>query len=408
MALPNSREQPQPLGRIVMGVKGWIDRLGEVWVEAQVVEIKRRNAPTQFLTLRDKAADISCQVTTSAIVLDSAGPVPEGSSVVARLKARVWERNTSLNFECLELHVAGEGRLLARLEQLKRKLQAEGLFDPARKRRLPLLPRRIGLVTGRDSDAERDVLTNIERRWPAADVRVEHALVQGTNAAESVMVALAKLDRDDDVDVIIIARGGGSMEDLLPFSDEGLVRAVADARTPVVSAIGHEPDTPIVDYVADVRASTPTDAAKRVVPDVAQELALVAEARQRMRAAVSSMLEAEQRRLDEIRSRPVLLDPTSAFDAHYDRLELLRHQLTSTIHTRLREEESRLAQLLTSVRAMSPKRTLERGYAVLVGDDGTTISSVDDAATGARVHAHLSDGELGLDVVDIIERSRDG
>ncbi|NLE98400.1 MAG: exodeoxyribonuclease VII large subunit [Propionibacterium sp.] len=408
MALPNSKEQPQPLGRIVMGVKGWVDRLGEVWVEAQVVEIKRRNAPMQFLTLRDRSADISCQVTSSAFVLDSAGPLPEGSSVVARLKARVWERSTALNFECLELHVVGEGRLLAQLEQLKRKLQAEGLFDPARKRPLPVLPRAIGLVTGRDSDAERDVLSNIRRRFPAARVVVEHALVQGPSAAASVMTALAKLDRDDDVDVIVLARGGGSMEDLLPFSDEGLVRAVADARTPVVSAIGHEPDTPIVDYVADVRASTPTDAAKRVVPDVAEELAHVVDARQRMAAAVSSMIMVEQRRLDELRSRPVLLDPTSAFVAHYDRLALLRHQLEATISTRLRDEQSELAQLLTSVRAMSPKKTLERGYAVLVGDDGTSIGVTGDATIGARIHAHLSDGELGLDVVDITERSRDG
>lgn len=408
MALPNSREQPQPLGRIVMGVKGWVDRLGEVWVDAQVVEIKRRNAPTQFLTLRDRSADISCQVTTSAFVLDSAGPVPEGSSVIARLKARVWERTSSLNFECLELHVAGEGRLLAQLEQLKRKLQAEGLFDPARKRPLPMLPRRIGLVTGAQSDAERDVLTNVHRRWPAARVRVEHALVQGPSAAASIMTALAKLDRDEDVDVIILARGGGSLEDLLPFSDEGLVRAVAAAGTPVITAIGHEPDTPIVDYVADLRASTPTDAAKRVVPDVAQETALVAETRERMRAAVTGFIQQEQRRLDEIRSRPVLHDPTSAFAAHYDRLALLRHQLGAAIDRELRDEQSQVAQLLAGVRAMSPKKTLERGYAVLVGDDGTSLDTVAGVRPGARVHAHLSDGELGLDVVDITERSRDG
>ncbi|SDL40529.1 exodeoxyribonuclease VII large subunit [Tessaracoccus oleiagri] len=408
MALPNSKESPQPLGRIVMGVKDWIGRLGEVWVDAQVVEIKRRNAPTQFLTLRDRMADISAQVTTTSLVLDSAGPVPEGSRVVARLKARVWERNTSLSFECLELHVAGEGRLLAQLEQLKRKLQAEGLFDPLRKKRLPMLPRVIGLVTGRDSDAERDVLTNIERRWPAAQVRVEHALVQGVNAAESVMTALAKLDGDPHVDVIIIARGGGSMEDLLPFSDEGLVRAVARATTPVVSAIGHEPDTPIVDFVADVRASTPTDAAKRVVPDVAQELGIVDDLRRRLRQAVVGRLDREQRQLDEVRSRPVLVDPTSAFDAHYERLGFLRHRLRTTIESRLRDDQADVARLLAGVRAMSPMRTLERGYAVLVADDHRTVSSVADAATGQRVHAHLSDGELTLDVADITERSRHG
>ena len=408
MALQNSREAPQPLGRIVLAVKDWVGRLGEVWVEAQIVEIKRRNAPTQFLTLRDRAADISCQVTASAFVLDSAGPIPEGSSVVARLKARIWDRNASLSFECLELQVAGEGQLLAELEKRKRKLQAEGLFDAARKRPLPLLPRRIGLITGRNSDAERDVLTNISLRWPAAQVRVEHALVQGNTATRSVMEALQVLDSDDDVDVIIIARGGGSLEDLLPFSDEGLVRAVAAARTPVVSAIGHEPDVPILDYVADMRASTPTDAARRVVPDVAQELGLVDEARSRMRGALAARLDAEQRGLQELRSRPVLQDPTSAFAAHFDRLELLRHQLRSHISARLTGETSRLGQLLASVRAMSPKKTLERGYAVLISDENTSVSSVVDTAAGSRIHAYLSDGELSLDVVDITERNRDG
>lgn len=408
MALTSTQDKPQPLGRIVMAVKDWVGRLGEVWVEAQVVEIKRRAAPTQFLTLRDKMADISCQVTTTSLVLDAVGPLPEGARVVARLQPRVWERNTSLSFECLELHVAGEGRLLAQLEQLKRKLQAEGLFDPARKRRLPRLPKRIGLITGKDSDAERDVLTNISRRWPAATVKVAHALVQGTRAAESVMTALTTLNRDPHVDVIIIARGGGSMEDLLPFSDEGLVRAVAASRAPVVSAIGHEPDTPIVDFVADVRASTPTDAAKHVVPDVAQELAIVAEARERLRAAVAAMIDREQRRLDDLRSRPVLVDPTSAFDAHYRQLELLRHQIRGAITSRLRDDEAELGRLLASVRAMSPKKTLERGYAVLVGDDHTTVASVSDTTAGAHIRALLADGELGLDVVELTERSRDG
>lgn len=408
MALRSDRAEPQPLGRIVLAVKDWVGRLGEIWVEAQIVEIKRRNAPTQFLTLRDRAADISCQVTASAFVLDSAGPIPEGASVVARLKPRVWERNASLSFECLELEVAGEGQLLAELEKRKRKLQAEGLFDASRKRALPTLPAQIGLITGRNSDAERDVLTNVALRWPAARVRVEHALVQGTSAARSVMTALRTLDEDEETDVIVIARGGGSLEDLLPFSDEGLVRAVAAASTPVVSAIGHEPDVPILDYVADVRASTPTDAAKRVVPDVAQELALVDEAKGRLRAALSARLEAEHRMVQDLRSRPVLRDPTSAFAAHFDRLALLRHELRGHIQTLIRDEQSGLGQLLAGVRAMSPKKTLERGYAVLVSDESESVSSVGDTSRGSRIHAYLSDGELSLDVVDITERSRDG
>ena len=399
MGLESSSEKPQPLGRVIMATKEWVGRLGEVWVDAQVVEIKRRNAPTQFLTFRDRVADMSVQVTVSTMVLDAAGPLPEGSRVTARVKPRVWERNTSLSLECLEIQVAGEGRLLAQLEQLKRKLQAEGLFDPARKRRLPLLPRMIGLITGRDSDAERDVVTNVGRRWPAAGIRTRHAVVQGPTSAESVMLALAALDEDPEVDVIIIARGGGSLEDLLSFSDEGLVRAVAAARTPVVTAIGHERDAPIVDLVADLRASTPTDAARRVVPDHADESASLADARARLERGVDARLLEAQRQLDQLRSRPVMVDPTSAFAAHYDRLSLLRHKLDTAVDRRLRDEESHLRSAVSSVRALSPKRTLERGYAVLVDDAHRSVSAVGDTAPGARIHAYLFDGQLDLDVV---------
>lgn len=403
MALNSSAEQPQPLGRVIGAVKDWVGRLGEVWVDAQVVEIKRRNAPTQFMTFRDRVANMSAQVTVSTMVLDAAGPIPEGSRVTARVRPRLWDRDTSLSFECLEIQVAGEGRLLAQLEQLKRKLQAEGLFDGHRKKRLPLLPHVIGLVTGRDSDAERDVVTNVARRWPAARIRTRHALVQGANSAESVMTALAHLDADPEVDVIVIARGGGSLEDLLSFSDEGLVRAVAAARTPVVSAIGHERDYPLVDFVADLRASTPTDAAKRIVPDHATEAAGLSQARQRLDRALLTTITREQSRLDAVRSRPVLVDPTSAFVAHYERLHLLRHRLEAGIDRRIRTEEADVRAAVTAIRALSPKRTLERGYAVLVDAAGhRSVSSVTDAATGDRIRAYLADGELSLDVVGTI------
>ncbi len=403
MSLTSSPEQPQPLGRVVAAVKDWVGRCGEIWVEAQVVEIKRRNAPTQFLTLRDKRADMSARVTASALVLDAAGPLPEGSEVTARVRPRVWERNASLTFECLELRVAGEGRLLARLEQLKRKLQAEGLFDPHRKRPLPLLPRVIGLVTGRDSDAERDVVTNVARRWPPAQIRTRHALVQGPNSAESIMVALTDLDADPEVDVIVLARGGGSLEDLLSFSDEGLVRAVAEARTPVVTAVGHERDMPVVDLVADVRASTPTDAAKLIVPDHAMETAAVAEARTRLNAAIERLLANESRGLADLRARPVMVDPTAAFTAHYDRLALLRHRLTVAIERRLSDETAAVSSAVGTIRALSPKRTLERGYAVLVDEEHASVSSTRDTRVGGRIHAYLTDGRLALDVVETEE-----
>ncbi len=402
MALQSSEAQPQPLGRVVMAVKDWVGRCNEIWVDAQVIEIKRRSGPTQFLTFRDRIADMSAPVTVSAMVLDAAGPLPEGSRVTARVRPRVWERNTGLSFECLELVVAGEGKLLARLEQLKRKLQAEGLFEPHRKRRPPFIPRRIGLVTGKDSDAEHDVVTTVQQRWPAL-FTVAHCLVQGQNSAESVITAIQRLDRAVEVDVIIIARGGGSLEDLLSFSDEGVVRAVANCTTPVISAIGHEQDVPLLDFVADVRASTPTDAGKRVVPDFEAEVDLMSGARSRLVDAISHRIDVAQRSLDDLRTRPVLRDPTSAFTAHDDRLALLRHRLASGIEAVLRSEESGLRTALTGVRAMSPKATLERGYAVLF-DGEATVSSVRDTAPGAHIRAHLADGQLDLSVTGIHEQ----
>ncbi|MDO5068425.1 MAG: exodeoxyribonuclease VII large subunit [Propionibacteriaceae bacterium] len=395
MAASSSPEHPEPLSWVVGAVADWVGRLGEVWVSAQIIEIKRRRHPTQFLTLRDRTADVSCSVTTTAFVLDAAGPIPEGSEVIARLKPRVWERSGSLNFECLELQVAGAGRLLAELDNRRRKLQAEGLFDPHRKLPLPFLPRRIGLITGKDSDAERDVLRNTRRRWPAR-FEIAHTLVQGPQAAAQIMAALSRLDDHPEVDVIVIARGGGSLEDLLPFSDEGLVRAVAACRTPVVSAIGHESDVPLIDFAADLRASTPTDAAARIVPELAAEEQFQDQARQRLRSAVDAFLHRAEQDLAGLRARPVLASPLAALTGHTDRLTLLRMQLRAAVHTRLAAEQSQLDAHLQVVRALSPQATLKRGYALLT--DGTTPVTAATTRVGQGLTAHLADGELDLEV----------
>jgi exodeoxyribonuclease VII large subunit len=218
------------------------------------------------------------------------------------------------------------------------------------------------------------------------------------------MTALAALDADPAVDVIVIARGGGSLEDLLPFSDEGLVRAVAGARTPVVTAIGHEADQPLVDFVADLRASTPTDAGKRIVPDHADESAGLVLARARLARAVDTLLTAEQGRLDAVRTRPVMVDPTSAFAAHDDRLAHLRHRLNAAVDRTLDTAQADVRTAVGTIRALSPKRTLERGYAVLIDPARGSVSSVADAAVGARIHAYLADGELALDVAAVTEK----
>ena len=396
----------QPLARVVQLVKGYVERCGWIWVEAQVIELRRRSGATQYLTLRDPRAEVSAQITCTAAVLDAAGPITEGSTVLARLTPRVWPKSSELKFECAELRISGEGLLLARLEQLRRKLQAEGLFDPRRKKRLPLLPRAVGLVTGAQSAAERDVLTNLRGRWPGVVVKVRHALMQGPECAADVMRQLAALDKDPDVDVIIIARGGGSLEDLLAFSDEGLVRAVVATRTPVVSAIGHEPDTPIIDLAADLRASTPTDAAKRVVPDAAQEQQHLAQALNRLRSAIVRRLDSEQAGLTLLTSRPVLRDPMAGFDSHHTVLDGHRARLGSAIDNALRREQTALTHALERVRSLSPKATLDRGYAILVDGEGASITSVTQTKPGDQLFVHLHDGRLLVEVDDLAPKQQ--
>ena len=382
-----------------------MERLGAVWVEAQLIEINRRSGTrTIFLTLRDKLAEVSVSATVSPITLDSAGPLAEGATVVARIKPTFFESSGRFVFSCDAITPIGEGRLLARLEQTKRLLQAEGLFAPALKKSLPFLPRAVGLVTGAGSAAERDVVENARRRWPAVRIITRYALVQGPQACEQIIAAVEQLDRHPEVDVIVIARGGGSVEDLLPFSDEGLIRAVAACRTPVVSAIGHESDSPILDLVADHRASTPTDAAKRIVPDVADEAAQVAQARQRMIQAVSGLVGRQQEFLNSLRSRPVLLDPAGSFARRYEQLADLRHRSDRAIGSTIERESALVGHQLARVRAMSPQATLERGYSILLDQQGTAVRSVNQVTSEDDLLAQLADGQLMIKVLELRPR----
>ena len=406
MPLESSPDNPQPLRRIAHLVRGWIDRLGPVWVEAQLIEISRRTGRTIFLTLRDRLAPVSASVMVSATTLDSAGPLAEGATVVARLKPSYHEESGRFSYYCDAITPVGEGRLLAQLEQTKRLLQAEGLFDIARKRPLPFLPRRIGLITGADSAAERDVIENARRRWPAVRLAVRHTLVQGPQAAEQIIAGLRQLDGIPDVEVIVIARGGGSLEDLLPFSDEGLIRAIAACRTPVVSAIGHESDNPILDLVADYRASTPTDAAKRIVPDAADEHARIHQARQRLSQSMLGHIARQQEILNALRSRPVLSDPTATLRMRTVEIDTLRDRSRRAIGARLDREQIAVRHHLDQLRAVSPQATLERGYAILVGSRGQPVSAVVEVERGEDLTAHLADGQLTVQVREV--RARGG
>ena len=409
MPLTTSPEQPAPVRQIANAIAGWVDRLGSVWVEGQVAQLNRRQGmATVFLTLRDAVADISLQVTCSRTVVDALDPpLVEGASVVLHARPSFYPTRGTLSLQAREIRMVGLGELLARLERRRQLLAAEGLFAPELKRRLPFLPRLVGLVTAPGSAAERDVVDNARRRWPAVAFRTAYAAMQGHRAAAEVIEAVERLDRDPAVDVIVVARGGGSVEDLLPFSDEALVRAVHRARTPVVSAIGHEPDLPLLDLVADVRASTPTDAAKRVVPDVAEEVTGVQLLRSRSRLAVRRLLDAELSGLAALRSRPVLSAPHRIVETRAAEVDQLVDRARRRLTHCLDRADDELAHRRARARALSPLETLRRGYSVVQDERGRVAASVHDVAAGAQVTIRMSDGRLHATVGGIQEEEHD-
>lgn len=400
MALETSPDAPAAVRTIANGIASWINQLGAVWVEGQLTDVSiGRGTTTVFGTLRDTDADISLRFTCNRRVFEVVDPpVTDGSRVVMYAKPNFFARRGTLALAVIEIRHVGIGELLARIERLKQLLSAEGLFASYRKKKLPFLPHTIGLICGRDSAAERDVLENAKRRWPAVAFRIEYASVQGPSAAGEVMTALRKLDADDSVEVIVIARGGGSLEDLLPFSDEGLIRAVSQAKTPVVSAIGHEPDSPLLDLVADLRASTPTDAAKRLVPDVREELDGVRLLRERGLRAITAWLDRELHALAAIRSRPSLAAPVTDLQRRSDEISALVERSRRTLTHRLDRASDDIAHRLASVRALSPKATLERGYSVLQLADGTAVREVAQVAPGDLLQARVSDGRFAVEV----------
>jgi len=409
MALETSPESPAPVRQIANAIAGWIDRLGTVWVEGQIAQISRRpGLQTVFMTLRDTVADISVPVTCSRTLFDGLNPpLIEGASVVVNGKPSYYANRGSLSLQVRDIRMVGLGELLARLERRRQLLAAEGLFATELKRRLPFLPGTIGLVTAPNSAAERDVLENARRRWPAVRFEVAYAAMQGPRSAEEVIGALQRLDRSPEVDVIVIARGGGSVEDLLPFSDEALIRAVYGATTPVVSAIGHEPDSPLLDLVADVRASTPTDAAKLVVPDVAEELRLVATGRERLRGVLSMWLQREQNLLDSLRSRPALADPTSLVSGRIDEIAQLRERSRRCVTHQLDRAEDDISHQRARARALSPLETLRRGYAVVQDQRGHVLAGVGGAVPGDRLSIRLADGRIHATTDEIEESTSD-
>lgn len=399
----NSADNPWPVRTVNTKIADWVHRLGQIWVEGQVTQISRRpGTRTSFLTLRDPAADISISVTCSPDLLArSEVPITDGAHVVMLGRPSFYTGRGTISLRVSDIRPIGVGQLLLRIERLRQLLAAEGLFDTRLKRPLPFLPRTIGLISGRASAAQRDVVSVAGARWAAVRFDVRDAPVQGPTAVPRIVSHLRELDAHPDIDVIIIARGGGSVEDLLPFSDEALLRAVAACRTPVVSAIGHEPDNPLLDFVADLRAATPTDAAKRVVPDVEAELGAIAGLRRRSAHALRNWVHREDRVIAGLRARPVLADPFAMVERYAERVERLRIDLRRDLVRHLDTEARRTEHLAARLSTLGPAQTLARGYAVVQRvdvDPPQVLASVDHLASPTELRIRVADGSIHAQV----------
>ena len=395
-AADTTAERPWPVRVLSLKISDYVDRMSQLWVEGQVVQFNPRGG-TAFLTLRDPDVDMSLSVSVPMNAVN-AMPIPlaQGARVVLQAKPTFWTKRGTLQLEARQIRPVGIGDLLARVEILKRTLAAEGVFDAERKRPIPFLPRRVGLVTGRSSAAEKDVVENARRRWPAVVFEIREVAVQGTSAVTEVVAALRELDALPTVDVIVIARGGGALEELLPFSNEAMIRAVAEARTPVISAIGHDVDQPLLDLVADWRASTPTDAGKKVVPDAARERSTVDGARDRLRRALVRRVESERSGLRALVSRPVMADPVALVRARRQEVAALRTRATARIEARLHRAADQTEHLRRQVVALSPQSTLERGYAVVQHRDGRIVMDQDDVGVGELLRVRVARGDFGV------------
>jgi exodeoxyribonuclease VII large subunit len=392
MPLETSPESPVPVRTALQLVSGWIGKLGRVWVEGQIAECKKRGS-TVFLTLRDPVAAVSAQVICTRQLFESVNP-HDGARVVIFARPDFNATRGSFALTALDIRAVGIGELLARLDRLRRSLADEGLFAAERKRSLPFLPGIIGLICGRESAAQRDVQENAQRRWPAVKFRVEQTAVQGPNAAGEIIAALRRIDEDPDVDAIVIARGGGSLEDLLPFSDEALIRAVAACRTPVVSAIGHEQDTPLLDHVADLRASTPTDAAKLIVPDVTEQMAQITQLRDRARRSVQGWLARELSWLEAVRSRPALADPVREIERQAEQADELLRRARQCLRSSLARADDDIAHTRARLLVLSPAATLQRGYAIVQHADSAVVRAASEISPGERLIVRFAADQL--------------
>lgn len=388
-----SSEAPATVRTVSEAIKEYVDRLGPIWIEGEISELNERSGMMAFMRLRDPSVDMSISVMCHKSVIAAVKPLPDNARIVMYAKPSWYTKNGSLSFSAREIRQVGVGELLARLEALKNLLAGEGLFNSDRKVALPLLPKVIGLICGRNTDAEKDVVENAKRRWPSVQFEIREVTVQGAAAVSEVSDALRELEANKDVEVIIITRGGGSFEDLLPFSDEGLVRLAASCTTPIVSAIGHEKDSPLLDLVADYRASTPTDAAKRVVPDISEEIAMIEAMRDRARRTLVNRLDLEATRITNFRNRPVMKDPHVLITTRAEIIAGLRDRSNRSFGSSLKLAKEELKQIKARVRALSPQSTLDRGYSVVQLADGQIVTDPKRLKAGDELRLRLAKGE---------------
>jgi exodeoxyribonuclease VII large subunit len=393
-----SSESPAPVRVVTEAIKEYVDRLGPIWIEGEIAELNERSGMMAFMRLRDTSADMSLSVMCHKSVIAAVKPLPANARVVIYAKPSWYTKSGTLSMAAREIRQVGVGELLARLEALKSLLAEEGLFSIERKVSLPVLPRKVGLICGRNTDAEKDVVENARRRWPAVEFEIREVTVQGAAAVVEVSAALRELEADSEVDVIIITRGGGSFEDLLPFSDESLVRLAAECETPIVSAIGHEKDSPLLDLVADYRASTPTDAAKRVVPDIAEEISNIQKLRDRAYRALSARVEYESTVIAQLRSRPVMKDPGAFLTILSDELSDLRQRATRSFTATVDAERKELKAITAHLRSLSPQSTLDRGYSVVRNAKGDVIRDPKQLQRGDVLAIKVAKGETSATV----------